>query len=76
MPDIHVLLGPERQVVHVYIWHIQWCGNSKSCRTLFDISNECPVKLKLNCIQIYAMYVEQHKSGENRSKCPVVGSHP
>ena len=51
MPDILVLLGSPQQVVHVYIWHIQWCGNSQSCRTLSDISNKCPVNLKLNCIQ-------------------------
>ena len=29
----------------------QWCGNSQSCRTLSNKSIECPVKLKLNCIQ-------------------------
>ena len=29
----------------------RWCGNSQSYRTLSDKFSECPVKLKLNCIQ-------------------------
>ena len=51
----------------IYMTPSQWCGNSQSCRTLFDKCSEWLVNLKLNCIQ---SIWEQGKDGENRSKCP------
>ena len=68
--------------VHIYMYmyqikslwvniYMQWCGNSQSCRTLSDKSSECLVNWNWT---VYKVYGEQDKSGENRSKCPAVGS--